>query len=179
MKPLPERINLLRVALVKHTPQDAEEIFYSYASKEQVTEFLPWKTHESIDDTRAFLKIAIQTWKARTQFAYSVRMHDTGRLIGACGCLHTDGVFQIGYVFSPSVWGQGYATDVCSGLVQAIRENPAVRKITSFVDVENIRSMKVLERVGFVKAERAPEYFLAINQGGKKRDAWIYNFPLT
>lgn len=178
MNSLTERIDLPRLYLIRHSPQDAEEIFYTYGSKPEVTEFLPWKTHESIEDTRAFLKIAVQTWAAKTQFAYSVRLRDSARLIGACGCLHNEGVFQVGYVFSPTVWGKGYAQEVCEGLLRTLKENTAVKKITSFVDVDNLRSMKVLEKCGFQKMELAPEHFIAINQGGKKRDAWIYVFPL-
>jgi len=51
------------------------------------------------------------------------------------------------------------------------------RKITSFVDAENIPSMRVLEKSGFIRTELAPKYFTAINQNGTKKDAWLFNYP--
>lgn len=178
-KSLSPRIDLDRIILYRHTPQDAEEIFYGYASKSEATKFLVWKTHESIEETRSYLKSAVLTWSARSQFAFGVRLKSSGRLIGACGCLHQEGVFQIGYVFSPSVWGQGYAVEACRGLVDEIIKNPVTRKIHSFVDVDNHRSMRVLEKAGFIQSERVADYFVAVNQGGVKRDAWIYQFPFS
>jgi len=177
MRALAERIELSRINLIRHTPQDAEEIFYAYASKPEVTRFMAWKTHESLSDTRMFLRWASMTWENHSQFAYAVRLRNTGRLIGGCGCTQQDGLFQVGYIFSPSVWGNGFATEACIGLVAEVKANPAARKITSFVDVENIPSLRVLEKSGFVRNERVAEYFTAVNQNGLKKDAWLFHYP--
>ena len=179
MRFLPERIELARINLVRNAPTDAEEIFYAYASKPEATHFMAWKRHESLDDTRMFLRWASMTWEDHSQFAYAVRLRGTNRLIGGCGCTQQDGLFQVGYIFSPTVWGQGYATEACTGLVAAIQTNPITRKITSFVDAENIPSMRVLEKSGFIRTELAPQYFMAINQNGIKKDAWLFQHPFT
>ena len=177
MRSLPEYIGINRICLVRHRPQDAEEIFYAYASKPEATHFMAWKRHESLDDTRMFLRWASMTWEDCSHFAYAIRLRGSNRLIGGCGCTQQDGIFQVGYIFSPSVWGQGYGTEACTGLVAAIRSNPMTRKITSFVDAENIPSMRVLEKSGFIRTELAPKYFTAINKNGTKKDAWLFNYP--
>lgn len=177
-KVFPEQIELTRVRLTRNVSTDAEEIFYAYASKPEATRFLSWPTHEQLSDTRDFLRFAQATWKERTQFTFSVRVKTTNRLIGGCGCIHRDGVFQLGYVFSPSVWGHGYATEVCQGLTSEILKFPGLRRLCSFVDVDNPTSARVLEKSGFIKEQLAPDFFVPVNQGNQKKDAYIFVYPL-
>jgi len=176
---LPEQIDLTRVRLLRNVPTDAEEIFYAYASKPEATRFLSWATHEELSDTRNYLRFAKSTWREQTQFSFSVRIKTSNRLIGGCGCIHQDGLFQVGYVFSPSVWGQGYATEVCKGLVTEILKYPGLRRLCSFVDVENQASARVLEKSGFIKEQLATDYFVPVNQGKWKKDAYIFVYPLA
>ena len=178
MPVLPEKIELERITLFKSRVTDAEEIFYAYASKPEATKYLSWKTHESIDDTRTYLSIVEKTWKQGLQASFAVRLKDSGRLIGACGCTFSDGVFQVGYVFSPVLWGMGYATESCRGLVAEILKVKHVNRISSFVDIDNHASARVLEKSGFKMEQVAPEYFVAPNQGGIRKDARIFSYPL-
>jgi RimJ/RimL family protein N-acetyltransferase len=53
--------------------EEAEEIFYCYASKPEATRFMSWPTHRSLVDTKAFLQYAAQGWKAGTDYSYSIR----------------------------------------------------------------------------------------------------------
>jgi RimJ/RimL family protein N-acetyltransferase len=55
----------------------------------------------------------------------------------------------IGYVLVPSAWGQGYATEACTWLVGELAARHGVREILASVDVRNVKSVAVLERVGF------------------------------
>jgi ribosomal-protein-alanine N-acetyltransferase len=178
MSLLPETAELERLMFVRNRMTDAEEIFYAYASKPEVTKYLSWKTHETIDDTRAYLAIVEKTWKQGLQASYSVRLKKSNRLIGSCGCTFSDGLFQVGYVFSPVCWGKGFATETCRGLVAEILKVKQVRKICSFVDVDNPASARVLEKSGFIQEQIAPGHYIAPNQGGARRDARIFYIPL-
>jgi len=58
----PDRIETSRLLLRKATPQDVDSIFSRYASDPEVTRYVGWPMHRSIDDTHAFLKFNDAEW---------------------------------------------------------------------------------------------------------------------
>lgn len=178
MSLLPETMELERLRLNRNRLTDSEEIFYAYASKPEVTKYLSWKTHETLEETRSYLSVVDKTWRQGLQASYSVRLKKSNRLIGSCGCAFADGLFQVGYVFSPVFWGMGYATEACRGLVAEIRRVSPAGRICSFVDIDNLASARVLEKSGFIQEQISPGHYVAPNQGGVRRDAFIYVLPI-
>lgn len=171
--PMPARFETERLLLQRLRYEDAEEIFYSYASKPEATRFLLWPTHRSVDDTRSYLTYAVESWSLGIDYAYSVRLKN-GVLIGSIGLVHEDGKLQLGYVLSPAHWGQGYATEACANLLPAVSDLKGVYRISTFVDVDNSASIRVLEKCGMVKEAVLPKWFRFINQGNKPKDCALF-----
>lgn len=160
--------------LTRFQPQDAEEIFYTYASKPECTRFMAWPTHESIKDTRAYLTRTARGWRQGLDFSFSIRLKTTYRLIGACGFLNDGGRTQVGYILGSLFWNQGYATEAAGRLVELLRQVPEVVSIGTFVDAENRASIRVLEKIG-LEAEAVAE-FVFPNQGNKPRACVIFKW---
>src|SRR5690606_25474033 len=102
---LPERIETERLLLQRLRYEDAEEIFYSYASKPEATKFLSWPTHQSLEDTHSFLRYAREGWSWGTDYSFSIRLKESNQFIGSFGVINDKGKVQFGYVISPSKWG--------------------------------------------------------------------------
>lgn len=175
---LPEKIDTARTMLQRVRYEDAEEIFYTYASKPEATWFLSWPTHRHIGDTRDFVEKAVANWNNGTDYSYTVRLKETNRLIGSFGVMHEDGKAQFGYVFSPSYWGQGYATEVCRKMMEVLRNEPQLTRIGTFVDVENEASIRVLLKSGLVEEVRLRNWFRFVNQGNAPKDCALFLLPL-
>ena len=141
--------NRLSVQALKY--EDAEEIFYAYASKPEATRFVSWPTHQSIEDTRKFLRYVVSAWDTGTEYAFSVRNKQNARLIGSFGIVNDNGKLQFGYIYSPTQWGNGYATEVGRAMMKLLMNEPGVYRIQSFVDSENTASARVLENCGLVE----------------------------
>lgn len=60
-----------------------------------------------------------------------------------------DGDLNLGYLFSENAWGQGYASELVAGLVQALG-NDFNGRIHGGVAIDNPASARVLEKAGFV-----------------------------
>ena len=175
---LPDHIVTERLSLRRLRYEDAEEIFYTYASKPEVTRFVSWPTHQSLQDTKAFLRYAINGWDSGTDYSFAIRLQESHRLIGSIGVINENGKLQFGYVFSPTQWNKGYATEACLTLMKLLRNQEGVYRIQSFVDVENVSSAKVLVKSGLVEEARLPRWFRFVNQNNEAKDCILFRLPL-
>lgn len=171
--PMPPEIKTERLILQRLKYEDAEEIFYAYASKPQATHFLSWATHECVDDTRLFLQYAIANWNFGTDYSYSIRLK-SGLLIGSIGIVHDEGKVQIGYVLSPGHWRHGYTTEACSSVLSVLRTFKDIYRIGTFVDAENTGSIRVLQKCGMVEEARLVKWFRFVNQGNEPKDCILF-----
>lgn len=172
----PERIETDRLHIQRLRYEDADEIFYTYASKPEATRFVSWSTHQFVDDTRAYLKYAVHAWNQGTDFSYSVRLKKDNRLVGAIGLVHAAGTMQVGYVFSPVHWGQGYATEVCKAVLPALKQIEGITRITSLVDQENGASIRVLRKAGFQEVGLLPGGLTFPNQQNAVKTCLVFEY---
>jgi [ribosomal protein S5]-alanine N-acetyltransferase len=165
---LPEKIITDRLLIQRLRYEDADEIFYAYASKPEATKYVSWPTHQSVTATRGFLKYAIAAWNEGLDYGYSIRLKEANRLIGSFGIINENGKVQFGYILTPTQWGNGYATEVCLEMMQLLRNEKNVFRIGTCVDVENGASMRVLEKAGLVEEARLDNWMMFPNQGKSK-----------
>ncbi|HFA48211.1 MAG TPA: N-acetyltransferase [Bacteroidetes bacterium] len=76
-----------------------------------------------------------------------------GAFVGTCAIVYDN---EIGYRFLEKYWGKGYGKEISDGLIKYALEEMKAKKIIAYVDVENIASVKILDRSA-LKFEK--EYF--------------------
>lgn len=157
--------------------EDAEEIFYTYASKPEATKYLSWPTHKSIEDTNAFLRYAREGWSWGTDYSFSIRLKTNNQLIGSFGVINDKGKLQFGYVLSPSKWGHGYATETVAKMMSILKHQDDVFRIGTFVDADNVASQKVLHRVGLMEEAKLEKWYRFVNQGNQPKDCILFRLP--
>jgi RimJ/RimL family protein N-acetyltransferase len=175
---LPERIITERLIIQRLKYEDAEEIFYAYASKPEATQFVSWPTHKTVADTRSFLTYAHSAWQIGTDYSYSIRLPGSYRLIGSFGIMNEMGKIQFGYVLSPTQWNSGYATEACRKMMDLLKKERVLYRIGTFVDTENKASIKVLRKSGLIEEARLEKWFRFVNQGNEPRDCILFRLPL-
>lgn len=175
---IPEKIETDRLVLQRLRYEDAEEIFYAYASKAEATTYVSWPTHQSIKDTRDFLRYAVQGWQSGTDYSFSVRLKSSHRLIGGIGALNDHGKVQFGYILSPTQWGKGYATEATRAMLELLSQAPGVFRIGTFVDAENLASIRVLQKCGLKEEARLPKWFRFVNQNYEPKDCILFKLEL-
>jgi len=174
---MPEEFFTDRLVMSRFKHEDAEEIFYTYASKPQATKFVSWPTHERIRDTRRYLEFVRLGWDAGIDYSYAIRLKHQ-RLIGSCGVVNDYGKLQFGYILSPTHWGNGYATEVCRRLMDILRAIPEVKSVGTFIDADNHASGHVLLKSGLVVVEKRVKWYSFVNQNNESKDCVLFKLPL-
>ncbi|POO02134.1 FkbH domain containing protein [Trema orientale] len=80
---------------------------------------------------------------------------------------------EMGYVIGSDYWGRGIATLAVGLVAEAIFwEWPHLERLEAVVDVENVASQRVLEKVGFVREGVLRKFYYF---KGKSRDMVMYS----
>lgn len=95
----------------------------------------------------------------------------SGKVIGDCGLLQkeVDGKpeVEVNYVFDPSVWGKGYATEAASALVNYAFTQLGLKHLIALIDPENVASQRVALKLG-MRLEKE-----TVRPGGTVRHVYV------
>ncbi len=76
-----------------------------------------------------------------------------GQLLGCVqATVFVPGSAWIAYVFSSRHWGRGHAHEATAGMLAHLAQAYGVRRYLATVEVDNERSIRLLERLGFARA---------------------------
>jgi RimJ/RimL family protein N-acetyltransferase len=88
-----------------------------------------------------------------TNFYFAVTRALDGALIGLCALDRCDdSVWELGYWYGKSYWGQGYASEAARTVARHAFEDLDATMLTAGWFVDNPASGRVLEKLGFVAA---------------------------
>jgi len=170
---VPERIETARLILRKPMLEDAKEVFEAYASDPEVTRYLTWLTHTSIDETRESLVRAIAGWEKSNTFTWMIRLKPTLELVGSIDIrLETNA--NIGYVLARPFWNRGYMTEAVKELIRWALKTDEIFRAWAVCDVENVASVRVLEKAGMEREGILRRWIVLPNRSSKPRDCICY-----
>ena len=169
----PERFETSRLVLRKPTFADAEAVFIRYASDPEVTRYLGWPRHQSVDDTKAFLNFSDAEWSRWPAGPYLIEPHSGHKLLGSTGL-----TFEVpsravtGYVLARDAWGKGYATEALTAIVE-IAEGLGVIQLYALCHPDHPTSARVLEKCGFRLEKRLEQFAEFPNLNPGRREACL------
>lgn len=138
----PEKIHLRPMTL-----SDVDD-FMVWATDSNVTRFCTWEPYTSREAAIAFINGVVlpHPWLRAICL-------DDDRPIGSISVTPVDKIRgEIGYVIGSKYWGKGIATEAVRLVAAEIfKEKPEMERLEALVDVDNVGSQKVLEKVGFVR----------------------------
>ncbi len=165
-----------RLLLRQPIQADAEAIFAEYAADTQVTRYLLWRPHKSVEETREFLRGCIAAWSDLSgRFAYVITLAQTSRPVGMIEIRLANFKAQIGYVLARAHWGQGYMTEAVGAVVGEALALPGVLGAWAVCDVDNIASARVLAKAGMTRQARLPRFIVHPNIDDQPRDVFCYS----
>ena len=145
--PEQRRIETERLILRPFREDDAEAIFSGWANDPEVTRYLTWNPHRSLEDTKAILSCWLSE---ESPFRFGIERKEDGKLIGSIDVAKfEESVPEIGYCLSRSAWGNGYMTEACLAFRDYLVSVGYPEIILTAVK-ENHHSIRVFQKCGFV-----------------------------
>ena len=142
-----------RLILRKFSLDDAEAMYNNWASDPEVTKFLMWPTHDSVDVSRAVLASWIPQYDKADYYHWGIELKDSATLIGSIAAVDQNPRAQlvhIGYCIGRAWWRKGYTSEALCRLVRFFFEEVGVNRIESRHDPRNLNSGKVMRKAGLL-----------------------------
>ena len=112
---------------------------------------------ENIEATRKILAPMLQIDQEATAISWSIRQHENNLFAGEIGISLAPKRYrmaEIHYSLLPDYWGLGLASEAVHNVVEYCFRTLDLHRIEAGVAVENLASIRLLERTGFTREGR-------------------------
>ena len=121
-----KRLETNRLILRKLTLEDADEAFNNWCNDYDVTKYVLWGKHNSVDDTKRLYEAWVKEYEEIDTFRWIVEIKETHELIGtidvASKKLITSGTCEIGYCYGKKFWHKGYGVEALKAVIKYLFE---------------------------------------------------------
>jgi RimJ/RimL family protein N-acetyltransferase len=103
------------------------------------------------DDAARYIEEKFRPSYAERGFGfYVVELKSSGEAIGICGLAKRETMedVDVGYSFLERFWGNGYAVEAASAVMDHARQVLGLRRVVGVTAPENASSIRVLEKIG-------------------------------
>jgi ribosomal-protein-alanine N-acetyltransferase len=154
---------------------DAGAIFAAYTQDAQVARYTSWSPHRSLDETRKFLEEYCEAGrKAGTVFSWLITRVEGGHAAGMIDFRLSGCRAEVGYVLAQRYWGRGLMTEAAGAVVGWVIAQPEIYRVWATVDLDNVASQRVLEKVGMAREVVLRRWMVFPNLGPLPRDVWSF-----
>lgn len=131
---------------VRKLQESDADLFFDLMSNSNVMRMIPQATL-SKEESDSQLKELITLEQSSDTKILGLCQKSNSEFIGFAGFLkNTDSEDEIAYRIREKHWSKGYGTEIAKGLIDFGFKNMNMELITADVFVENIRSVKILEK---------------------------------
>jgi RimJ/RimL family protein N-acetyltransferase len=153
---------------------DAAAIFHAYAQDAEVTRYVRWRPHSSIQETEQYLTECVAAWDGNSRFPWVIELRGDGQLLGMVELRVNGFKADVGYVVAHAFWGRGIATEALRPVVGWALSRASIYRVWALCDAENVASARVLEKVGMEREGLLRRYILHPNVSDEPRDSYCY-----
>jgi [ribosomal protein S5]-alanine N-acetyltransferase len=140
-----------RLLLRKMRLDDADDMF-AYASDPEVTRYVLWDTHRSVEDSTNFLRFATEGYERGDFLGWGLVLKASGAFVGTCGMEVPDAPeharAELGYVLSREHWGRGLMPETVRRMIRFCFETMNLNRVEARCIAENTASARVMEKAG-------------------------------
>lgn len=169
-----KKIETKRLILRPISLFDAKDMF-EYASEPEVSKFLTWEPHKSIEDTLEVLNK--MTNASDNHKIFAVVLKENKKMIGTIDAIifgrsDEDRKIEVGYCIGKNYWNKGLTTEALNAMINFLFKEYNIHRIQAKHALKNPASGRVMEKCGMKKEGILREYFYI---KGEYQDLAIYS----
>lgn len=133
--------------------EDAPQVFENWASDPEVTEFLTWPTHRSLEQSLAFIQMNVEHYAEPEHYEWALYHIQDRQVIGSLGAMNFQPAtrcIELGYALSRAYWGKGYATEAVRAVIRYLFDEVGMLRIQAKHDPANMASGAVMRKCGML-----------------------------
>lgn len=142
-----------RLVLRRAIPEDAEPMLRNWASDPEVTKFLTWPTHESVEVTKKVLERWVSSYEKADYYHWMIVLKEIGEPIGSISTvqLREDiAEAEIGYCIGKPWWHRGIVPEALCAVMEYLFCEVGINRIEAKHDTNNPRSGAVMKKCGML-----------------------------
>lgn len=145
-------IETARLILRRFTVSDAQPMFDNWASDKEVTKFLTWPAHESVDVTTAFLQYCTEGYADPEFYLWAIVLKENGdEPIGSISVVSHDNTVQkahVEYCIGKKWWHKGIMPEALQAVIRFLFDEVGMQRIEARHDSRNPNSGAVMKKCG-------------------------------
>ena len=145
------RLETERLVLRPFCGEDAEAMFRNWASDPEVTRFLTWPTHGSVDVSRTIAAMWERESTKPEVYQWAIVPRSLGEPIGSLSVVRMDesaASMEVGYCIGRAWWGMGYTAEAVRAVIDYLIRVVGANRVAACHDVNNPRSGRVMAKAG-------------------------------
>ena len=146
------RLETEHLILRRFVIDDAMAMYKNWASDDEVTKFLTWQAHSSIEDSKAVLEDWIRSYKKEDFYQWAiVPKENNDEPIGSIGAVKINesiSIIHIGYCIGKAWWHQGITSEALNKVINFFFDQVGANRVESRHDSRNPRSGMVMRKCG-------------------------------
>ena len=147
------------------TMEDAFPMFNNWANDEEVTKYVNWQPHRSINITKEVISSWINQYNSDFFFQWIIEYKANKEVIGTISLFnYKDNSLEVGYCISKKYWNQGFTTEACKAVIHFAFNQVKVKKVLARHITENIASGKVMQKNKMTYIGTTEEYISSKNK---------------
>lgn len=146
-----KKIETSRLILRKAVLEDAAPMFRNWASDPEVTKFLTWPTHKSIEVSQKVLDSWLSEYEKDDYYQWMIVLKELGEPIGSISTVHQRediGEAEIGYCIGRQWWHKGIMSEALAAVIDYLFGQVGMSRIAARHDPNNPHSGGVMKKCG-------------------------------
>lgn len=148
-----------RLILRKMRMSDAPDV-YRYAQDREVARHVLWEAHQSIWETRAYIRFLLYQYRSGEPGSWGVVLRETGKVVGTIGYMSynaDNATVEVGYSLAREHWGKGLMTEALEAVIGETFRVLNLHRIEAMHFTDNPASGRVMEKCGMQHEGRLRE----------------------
>lgn len=145
-----QTIETARLILRKAQIADAEAMFQNWANDAEVTKYLTWPPHGSVDVTKEIISSWISGYEKDNYYQWMIVFKEIGEPIGSIIARVNDRTetAHIGYCIGKKWWHLGIMSETLKAVMDFLFDEVGFNRIESMHDPNNPHSGNVMKKCG-------------------------------